>query len=121
MLPHPIGPPQHTSLPPELVVLGGSANLGKVLLVDTSSGALLIGGVQDHMPAAPVGGPLGASDCALRWMEEWGRRLEGGWYEVAELGAERRTRARGVCLFPVVAPPMAAAVTRGIQVRAARG
>lgn len=105
----------HAQLPPHLVVAGASANLGKLLLIDTITGGVRLGGAQDHMPAAPPG-DTGASDGCLRWMEEWSRRLAGGWYEVSELGVDRH-KAPGVALFPVVEPAMSVQTTRGLQVR----
>ncbi|KAI8464656.1 MAG: hypothetical protein J3K34DRAFT_461813 [Monoraphidium minutum] len=105
-----------TPLPRRLLVVGASANLSKLLLLDADSGELAIGGAQDHLPAAPPGPVPGAGDGCLRWMEEWARRLGCGWYEAGELAVDRHT-ARGVLLFPVVHPAMATAVTRGLQVR----
>ena len=111
-------PAQHARLPGHLLVIGASANLGKLLLMDNNNGSLLVGGTQDHMLAAPLQQEDGCDgDAVLRWMEEWARRLEAGWYEVGELGADRRRRGRGISLYPVVPPAMATAVTRGVQVR----
>lgn len=98
---------------------GASANLGKLLLLDTRTGDVRLGQAQDNMPAAPAapeGVPAGIwGDGLLRWMEEWVRRLQAGWYEVGDIGVDRH-KAQGVVLFPVVEPNMAMAVTRGLQV-----
>ncbi len=98
---------------------GASANLGKLLLVDARTGDVRLGGAQDHMPAAPAardGAGPPPRDGVLRWMEEWARRLAGGWYKVGEFGLDARRLDRGISLFPVVAPGMATATTQGLQV-----
>jgi hypothetical protein len=120
----PICRSQHAQLPHQLLVCGASANLGKLLLLDTQTGTVRLGSVQDHMHAEPasrsiVGTPggRGVSDSMLVWVEEWVRRLEAGWYEVADLGIDRRRRAPGISLFPVAPPHAAWSVTRGLEVR----
>ena len=104
--------PQHAQLPRQFFVAGASANLGKVLLLDTATGELRIGGAQEHLPAAPPG-----DHATLRWLEEWARRLDAGWYRAAHIGVHPRRRTLGVSLFPAAPPAMAEAVTRGLRVR----
>jgi hypothetical protein len=54
----------------------------------------------------------------LRWMEEYARRLQEGWYTVKNLWDDDITR--GVCLYPEAGPALAEAVTRGVKVREKR-
>mmetsp|Transcript_29991 Transcript_29991/g.76373 ORF Transcript_29991/g.76373 Transcript_29991/m.76373 type:complete len:579 (-) Transcript_29991:483-2219(-) len=58
----------------------------------------------------------GQQDGVLRWFEEYGRRLDQGWYEVAALDEDFPSKA--ICLFPLQPPGMRVAVTRGVCVRA---
>lgn len=66
-------------------------------------------GVPDGSPLVPSG------DGMLRWMEEYARRLQEGWYAMKNLWDDDITR--GVCLYPEAGPALAESVTRGVKVR----
>ncbi len=58
------------------------------------------------------------NDGALRWLEEYARRLAAGNYRVMELGPEGGSNTLGINLFPASRDlGMAVAVTRGVRVR----
>jgi len=114
-----------------LVVAACFGDAPRLLLSDLASGDLLLGPISPtpHLEArqevaaghlrllrvVPASAPRGRD--LLLWLEELGRRLEGGVYLASPLEPPD-PRSVGICLFPQAGEKHVSCVTRGIRVTA---
>eukprot|EP00198_Chlamydomonas_reinhardtii_P012762 XP_001702099.1 predicted protein [Chlamydomonas reinhardtii] len=103
-------------LRPQLLAFACSFRVrDKMFVADAATGGLAT--VHNECPV-PVDKHTGACDGVLRWFEEYARRLEAGYYEVAVLDEDYPQGSRAISLFPLRQPEMKEEVTRGVRVRA---
>eukprot|EP00798_Chlamydomonas_sp_ICE-L_P004585 gene4585-14770_t len=94
-----------------------SYNFRKFFSVDCSDASVSVSTRSSLLPATPSSMTYD-NDGVLVWFEEYARRLETSWYEVAPLDDETGAESTSICLFPLQPPIMVSEVTRGVQVRA---
>mmetsp|Transcript_9201 Transcript_9201/g.16161 ORF Transcript_9201/g.16161 Transcript_9201/m.16161 type:complete len:564 (-) Transcript_9201:1093-2784(-) len=94
------------------MVIAASFNFKKLFVVDLDNADILVNSRPEYLLACPS---TGTGDGVLRWFEEYGKRLQGGWYNIELLDADFPS-SKAISLFPRVSPSMTCAVTRGVRV-----
>lgn len=110
------------------VAVAASFNLSKIFVLDCATGLLHTALTSRQLRPAVPPDPLPpvttrtmmatSRDGLLRWMEEYGSRLEGGMYRAQPLEPGMGDESLGMCLFPAAPPAQAAEVSAGVRVTA---
>eukprot|EP00747_Dinoflagellata_sp_TGD_P186141 gnl/TRDRNA2_/TRDRNA2_43032_c0_seq1.p1 gnl/TRDRNA2_/TRDRNA2_43032_c0~~gnl/TRDRNA2_/TRDRNA2_43032_c0_seq1.p1 ORF type:complete len:504 (+),score=68.14 gnl/TRDRNA2_/TRDRNA2_43032_c0_seq1:46-1512(+) len=106
---------------PTMLAFAASFNFSKIFLVDAAGDVL----VWTRRPSpdferavpAPAEGDRVEAGGLLRWVEEYARRLEKGFYKMAPLAPER-PESLGVRIFPLGGDAYTRCVTRGVEITA---
>lgn len=107
---------------PTKLAFASSFNFSKVLMVDVCDGMVYawtrrLPLLESSVPVLEsADGVCAGSTGALRWMEEYTRRLEEGIYKMAPLKPERSPTTQGISLFPSLGPDLSRGVSRGVEV-----